>query len=103
MDVLIWGFAIFGAYMLWKTVIRGLLAGRIPIVTGRGLLAVKAAIYLMILEHGGTPDEGNMTVREYDENVLESIIVEAIEYIGQRYNGQQLPMIAEARAKGFLG
>lgn len=104
MEILIWGLAVFGAYTLWKSVIKPrLLGGHIPFATNRGLLAVKASAYLMMLEGGGEPDQANAIVQDYDEDMHTGIILEATEFIQRRYGGKQLPMIADARAKGFQG
>ncbi len=88
--------------MLWKNVIKGwLLRRKIPSVTDRGLLAVKAAMYLLMLEDNEKPETANAEVGKLDTEMPPMIIHTAKEFINLRYAGKQLPMIAEARAKGF--
>lgn len=99
MEVIVWGLAIFGAYMLWKNVI----SKELPFVTNRGLLAVKAAWYLFMLETGESPDDANAQAKDLDIEMPTFIITTARDIINLRYGGKQLPMIAEARAKGFQG
>lgn len=108
MEILIWGLAIFGGYMLWKNVLKQWLLGRhIPSVTERGLLAVYAAHYLMQIKIGNaTPEEANLAVKHLammNVDMPTDTIQIAKNYIQHEYGGKQLPMIAEARARGFTG
>lgn len=108
MEIVVWGLAIFGGYMLWKSVLKRWLLGRhIPSVTERGLLAVYAAHYLMQIEIGySTPKEANLAVKHLAmmnvEMPTDTILI-AKDCIQQEHGGKQLPMIADARAKGFVG
>lgn len=102
MDIIVWGLALFGAYMLWKNVIKKwLLQRKLPFVTNRGLLAVKAASYLLMLEAGESVDKANAQTKQLDIEMPTFLILTAKDFINLRYGGKQLPMIAEARAKGF--
>lgn len=108
METVVWGLAIFGGYMLWKHILKGWLLGRhIPSATERGLLAVYAAHYLMQIEIGhSTPEEANLSVKHLammNVDMPTDTILIAKNYILHEYGGKQLPMIADARAKGFVG
>lgn len=106
-EIIIWGLAIFGGYTLWKNVLKPrLLERHIPTVTERGLLAVYAANYLMAIEYGSTPEEANMGVKYLmmmNLDIPTDTILIAKNFIQHEYGGKQLPMIAEARARGFIG
>lgn len=108
MEFIVWGLAIFGGYMLWKNVLKGwLLRRHIPSVTERGLLAVYAAHYLIQIDIGdATPEEANLTVKRLammNVDMPTESIIAAKDYIQHEYGGKQLPVIAEARARGFMG
>lgn len=107
MEIIVWGLAIFGGYMLWKTILKPCLLGRyMPSVTERGLLAVYAAHYLMSIENGSTAEMANDEVKMLSMMNVEiptDTILIAKNYIQHQYNGKQLPMITEARARGFNG
>lgn len=107
MEVIVWGLAIFGGYMLWKNVLKAWLLRRYaPCVTERGLLALYAAYYLMSIENGSTPEMANNEVKMLsimNVDMPTDTILIAKNYIQHQHNGKQLPMITEARARGFNG
>lgn len=74
-----------------------------PNTAERGLLAVKAASYLQIIETGEGADYANAQVRDLSADSPTSVIMAAMDFISSRYEGKQLPMIAAAREKGFTG
>lgn len=74
----------------------------------RGVLSVKAYVFLTTLESRLEVTEEAIESANYlaiacNLNMDTAIILSAQEYIKTRYSGKQLPMIAEARAKGFQG
>lgn len=104
MEFIILALSIYGAYILWRGFSKGgLLNIQIPFVTNRGLLAVRAAWYLILFEDDATEEEANTAVKNMDENMPTDMTLTAKDFINSCYEGRQLPMIAEARKKGFLG
>jgi len=95
------GFAIIGTaglpillmamFALWYCTLR------------RGLLTVRAFMFLGVLTQGASPMQANehafkvsyLTASEYAP-VVKS-------FVHEYFRGKQLPMIAQARARGFVG
>ncbi|MEZ5813674.1 MAG: hypothetical protein R3E13_02980 [Alphaproteobacteria bacterium] len=104
MEWVLFIFALYGAYVLWNGILKGgLLNIQIPFVTNRGLLAVKAAWYLILVEDDATAEEANVAVSYMNIDMEADMIRAAQDFIQMCYGGKQLPLIAEARAKGFEG
>ena len=103
MELIVILLACYGLYNFWKRIILPRLKG-LPTVQERGLLAVKAAMYLLMTEQGEAPQEANALLSTYNaENMPVYVITTARDYISFRYGGRQLPMIADARRRGFCG
>jgi len=76
----------------------------------RGKTFVRAYYFLEALEGGAgfTPEQANETASSLfepwsDPDVDNRIIRRAMAYAKERHGGNQLPIIEESRAKGFLG
>lgn len=70
----------------------------------RGLLAVQAYVFLTSLRNGESIDDANLDAIVYNgADIRKSVIQETISYIALNHKGRQLPMIKEARQKGFKG
>lgn len=69
----------------------------------RGLLFVRAYRYLLAIEEGASSANANEIVKSIktDSYDLASYAAEALTFSKMNFNGQQLPVIAAARAKGF--
>ena len=75
----------------------------------RGLTFVRAYAYLINLEdYGNSVEQSNLFAREVcasgsNPDTDRQMMVGASNYIKEKTGGKQLPVIEEARAKGFLG
>lgn len=104
MEIIIFGLVLYVGYRLWHGLKSGnLLNIHIPFATNRGLLAVKAAWFIILKEDGATTSEANTAVANLDENMPTDMIFVAKDVIDMRYDGKQLPMINDARNRGFTG
>ena len=103
MELLVTLLACYGLYSFWKRIILPRLR-RHPLAQERGLLAVKAALYLLMTEQGEMPQEANAMLSTYNtENMPIQFITAAQDYMAVRYSGQHLMAISDARNKGFMG
>lgn len=105
MEFIIWVFAAFGAIMFWKKLVKPfLLNGKIPYATERGLLAVKAANFIGMVEIAKTEtvEEANKIVATFKSDDVSTFDIETAQMIIKDvYQGKQLPMIDHARKLGF--
>lgn len=69
--------------------------------TGRGIEAVRAHVFLGGMEAGVSVAEANHVASFDMTNAPTDIIQSAMTRIKHEYNGKQIPMIAEAYAKGM--
>lgn len=74
--------------------------------SNRGKTFVRAYFFLESLDLGDTPEEANKIVRTLFSSVSDPdsdgrIIRRAAAYAKQHHGGNQLPVIAEAKSKGF--
>ena len=69
----------------------------------RGLLAVRAYIYLFELERGATTETANIRASQVDYREGANLAWLVKSHVQGNYGGRQLPMIAAARAAGFRG
>lgn len=78
-------------------------------IGSRGLTFVRAYAYLIYLEdYGNSVEQSNLFAREVcasgsNPDTDRQMMVGASNYIKEKTGGKQLPVIEEARAKGFLG
>ena len=77
--------------------------GMLPLETERGLFGVRAALYLLNLKDGKSSNEVNKYVKNLGVEMPPFVLLEAIEFIDGQYAGKQLPMISDAKRKGFKG
>ncbi len=69
----------------------------------RGLLTVRAFMYLGMLSAGISPVEANYRVFKVGYLAGSSVAPAAKSFVREYYGGKQLAMIAEARRQGFVG
>ena len=70
--------------------------------TERGANTVRAYIYIGLLTEGETPEAANAMVAKAGAMELPAdMIREAMAYVQSRYDGKQLPFIADAVRAGF--
>lgn len=72
----------------------------------RGKNFVRAYLFLEILDMGETPEEANRIVLTLFSSVSDpdsdsNVIRRAAAYAKEHHDGKQLPVIAEAKSKGF--
>lgn len=91
---------------MWTTIIVVLACIYLykKLVLDRGLLFVRSANYLMLLGDGMRPHEANMICRNRISYKVddERPILAAKFFSLEHFDGKQLPVIAEAKKKGFL-
>lgn len=69
----------------------------------KGGLFVRSYMFLMYLTKGNTQYKANMKVKEIGWLTASDYAPYAKKFIDDHTNGKQLPVIAEARPKGFKG
>lgn len=69
----------------------------------RGRLFVRAYMFLLGMDEGMNEESANYMARNLGYMKATEFAPRAKHYASQRYGGKQLPVIAEARAKGFQG
>lgn len=70
--------------------------------TERGANTVRAYLYLRALAGGASVDDANQIACTDVINVRTEIIRAAQEYVSRAYDGKQLAMIADAKARGLM-
>ncbi|WP_448034233.1 hypothetical protein [Bradyrhizobium liaoningense] len=70
--------------------------------TERGRNTVRAYLYLRAMAGGASTDEANQIAGANVVNVPTEVIRAAQDHVRIAYDGRQLAMIADARARGFL-
>ena len=76
---------------------------------GRGVTFVRAYAYLINLEdYGNSVEQSNLFASQVcasgsNPHTDRQMMVGASNFIKEKTGGKQLPVVAEARAKGFLG
>lgn len=80
-----------GAFALWLYTLH------------RGRLFVRAYTFLTLLAFGENPDVANAKALSVGYLAATDIAPMAKEFAAQHSRGKQLPIIAEARARGFRG
>ncbi|MCD8566376.1 MAG: hypothetical protein LRY36_00290 [Alphaproteobacteria bacterium] len=69
----------------------------------RGRLFVRAYMYLLCLIGDDTPEQANAVVMNIGYFEAAKFARRAKQFAADFYEGKQLPVIAEARARGFEG
>lgn len=73
----------------------------------RGTRFARAVIYLQLLGDGESEDSANRTAMftfsKHDTSDWGPMVAMAKQYSQMHYGGKQLPVIAAARSKGFMG
>ncbi|TLX70489.1 hypothetical protein FAS41_27885 [Pseudomonas nicosulfuronedens] len=76
-------------------------AGLFIFAMSRGKKAVRAYIYLAARSEGASVEEANELASRIDTHRAGQLNTAMRQFILQCYNGQQLPMISDARLDGF--
>ena len=104
MEILIIGFALYGGYMLLRKIANGgLLNFKIPFVTNKGLTAVRAMLFIILVEDGENIKAANNIVMRMHVNMPQDMIYDAQNLINSIYNGNIKLMLKHAKEKGFKG